>query len=111
MKNVIICVAMKVIHETKDREKIRHGQNIIQNDTKCILYPPRRSDRAIRSMQFMHTDLLGDIGTHKIGAPTKKKACWSDDLQTGAIFLNSILGYEYNLNTNMHVFLSNIELR
>ena len=31
-----------------------------QNNTKCIIYTPRRSDRAIRSMQFMHTDSLGN---------------------------------------------------
>ena len=29
---------MKFIHETKTKVKIRHGQNIIKNDTVCDNY-------------------------------------------------------------------------
>ena len=37
-----------------------------KNDTICIIYTHRRSDRAIRSMQFMHIDLLGNTHPLKV---------------------------------------------
>ena len=35
---------MKFIHKTKTKDKIRHGQNTIQNDTKCIISHYRMSN-------------------------------------------------------------------
>ena len=34
--------------------KIRHGQNVTQNDTKCIIYTRRISHRATQSTKIMH---------------------------------------------------------
>ena len=44
---------------TQNKDKIIHGQKKI--DTKCNNYTPHMSHRAIRNMQFMHTDLLCNI--------------------------------------------------
>ena len=44
---------------TQNKDKIR-GQKSFKDDTKCIIYTHRRSDRAIQSMQSMNTDLLGN---------------------------------------------------
>ena len=50
----------------KQRQNKTWTKIIQKNDTKCILYPLHRSDRAIRSMHFKHTDLLGNTHPLKV---------------------------------------------
>ena len=49
------------MHETKTKDNSNMDNISFQNDTKCIIYTHRRSDRPIQSMKIMHIDLLGNI--------------------------------------------------
>ena len=54
---------MKFIHETNTKDNFNTDKISLKNDTKCIIYTHRRSDRPIRGMKIMHIDSLGNTNS------------------------------------------------